>query len=79
MLGRETSTYDYLGPQRAFESWGNSDLVQRRPIRLVRCDFASPIRVVTDYFGKPRNEKTPMPGPFELPAGGTLLKIWPTE
>jgi alpha-L-arabinofuranosidase len=37
----------------------------------------SPIRVDRDYFGHPRNANNPMPGPFELPAGKVLLKIWP--
>jgi alpha-L-arabinofuranosidase len=37
----------------------------------------SPIRVDRDYFGNPRNEQNPVPGPFELPPGKVLLKIWP--
>jgi alpha-L-arabinofuranosidase len=37
----------------------------------------SPIRVDRDYFGQPRNAQNPIPGPFELPAGKVLLKIWP--
>ena len=38
----------------------------------------SPIRLNTDYFGKPRNEQNPFPGPFELPQGGKqVLKVWP--
>jgi hypothetical protein len=37
----------------------------------------SPIRVDRDFFGQPRNEQNPMPGPFELPPGKVLLKIWP--
>ena len=37
----------------------------------------SGIRVDTDYFGKPRNEANPMPGPFEHPgAGRIVLKVW---
>jgi alpha-N-arabinofuranosidase len=35
------------------------------------------IRVNTDYFGKPRNEANPTPGPFENPgAGKVVLKVW---
>ncbi len=35
------------------------------------------IRVNTDYSGKPRNEASPFPGPFENPAAGRLvLKVW---
>ncbi len=37
----------------------------------------APIRVNTDYSGKPRNEASPFPGPFENPAAGRLvLKVW---
>ena len=37
----------------------------------------TPIRVNTDYFGKPRNEANPTPGPFENPGAGPLiLKVW---
>jgi alpha-N-arabinofuranosidase len=37
----------------------------------------TPIRVNTDYFGKPRNEAHPTPGPFENPgAGRFVLKVW---
>ncbi len=37
----------------------------------------SPIRVNTDYFGKPRDEKNPTPGPFENPVHGDLkIKVW---
>ena len=35
------------------------------------------IRVDTDYFGRPRNEAHPMPGPFENhEAGRIALKVW---
>jgi alpha-N-arabinofuranosidase len=38
----------------------------------------SPLRISTDYFGKKRNERNPLPGPFELPTGGEQrLKVWP--
>jgi alpha-N-arabinofuranosidase len=33
----------------------------------------SPIRINTDYFGKPRNADNPFPGPLELPEGGKLV------
>ena len=37
----------------------------------------SAIRVNTDYFGKPRNESNPMPGPFENPGAGRIaMKVW---
>ena len=37
----------------------------------------SPIRVDTDYFGKPRSESNPTPGPFERPGmGEARLKVW---
>ena len=37
----------------------------------------SEIRVDTDYFGKPRKESNPMPGPFEHPgAGRIVLNVW---
>jgi alpha-N-arabinofuranosidase len=36
-----------------------------------------PIRIITDYFGKMRNESNPTPGPFENPGTGPLsLKVW---
>ncbi len=36
-----------------------------------------PIRVTTDYFGKPRNEANPTVGPFENPGTGRLsVKVW---
>ena len=38
----------------------------------------SPLRLNADYFGKPRAEANPFPGPFELPEGGTQrLRVWP--
>jgi len=38
----------------------------------------SPITIVTDYFGKPRNPANPTPGPFEAPGTGVLtMKVWP--
>ena len=37
----------------------------------------SPIRIDTDYFGKPRNSSDPTPGPFESPGTGDVtLKVW---
>ena len=37
----------------------------------------SAIRVNRDYYGHLRKGENPAPGPFELPAGKTRLKIWP--
>ncbi|MCB9782713.1 MAG: right-handed parallel beta-helix repeat-containing protein [Candidatus Omnitrophica bacterium] len=38
----------------------------------------SPLRVDHDYFGNPRSESHPFPGPFELHLGGQQsLKVWP--
>ena len=38
----------------------------------------TPLRIATDYLGRPRNERNPFPGPLELPAGGRhVLKVWP--
>lgn len=31
----------------------------------------TPLSLDTDYFGKPRNQKNPTPGPFENPSAGT--------
>jgi alpha-N-arabinofuranosidase len=37
----------------------------------------SPIRIDTDYFGKPRDEANPAPGPFEgIVPGSHSLKVW---
>jgi len=37
----------------------------------------SSLRIDTDYFGRPRNQETPTPGPFEQPgAGAVVLKVW---
>jgi alpha-L-arabinofuranosidase len=37
----------------------------------------TPIRVITDYFGKSRSELNPTPGPIENPGTGLLsLKVW---
>ena len=37
----------------------------------------SPLKINTDYSGKPRNETNPKPGPFENPENGpVMLKIW---
>ncbi|MDD4267633.1 MAG: right-handed parallel beta-helix repeat-containing protein [Pirellulales bacterium] len=37
----------------------------------------SPLKVDTDYFGKPRSEERPTAGPFENPAAGPIvLKVW---
>jgi alpha-N-arabinofuranosidase len=37
----------------------------------------SPLRIDTDYFGRPRNKTHPSPGPFEKPGQGELiLKLW---
>ncbi len=36
-----------------------------------------PIRIGTDYFGRPRDPENPTPGPFEKPpAGGVRLRVW---
>ena len=35
----------------------------------------SPLRIDTDYFGKPRNAAKPAAGPFEAPATGSF-KVW---
>jgi alpha-N-arabinofuranosidase len=38
----------------------------------------SPIRIVSDYLGRTRNEANPGPGPFENPGSGRIrLKVWP--
>ncbi|MFO7906342.1 MAG: carbohydrate-binding protein [Pirellulaceae bacterium] len=40
----------------------------------------SAYRLDTDYFGRPRNEDNPLPGPFALPDGETWeWKIWPVN
>ncbi|MGO8690914.1 MAG: right-handed parallel beta-helix repeat-containing protein, partial [Thermoguttaceae bacterium] len=37
----------------------------------------TPLRIDTDYFGNPRNDAHPTPGPFENPGTGPLtLKVW---
>jgi hypothetical protein len=37
----------------------------------------SPLKIDTDYFGKPRNAAKPTAGPFENPGTGPLkLKVW---
>jgi alpha-N-arabinofuranosidase len=37
----------------------------------------TPVCINTDYFGKPRDESNPAPGPFENPGQGNLkLKVW---
>ena len=37
----------------------------------------SPLKLDTDYFGKPRSAANPTPGPFENPGTGPLtLKVW---
>jgi alpha-N-arabinofuranosidase len=37
----------------------------------------SPLKLDTDYFGKPRDPAHPTPGPFETPGTGPLtLKVW---
>jgi alpha-N-arabinofuranosidase len=37
----------------------------------------SPLKIDTDYFGKPRDPKHPSAGPFENPGAGELiLKVW---
>ncbi|MEW6195383.1 MAG: right-handed parallel beta-helix repeat-containing protein [Bacteroidota bacterium] len=36
----------------------------------------SPVSIIRDYFGKPRNEANPAPGPFEKPGDGLIsLKV----
>ncbi len=38
----------------------------------------SPLRITRDYFGKPRHQANPAPGPFADPASGMLsVKVWP--
>ncbi|UCF15355.1 MAG: carbohydrate-binding protein [Phycisphaerales bacterium] len=40
----------------------------------------SSYRIDTDYFGKPRNAATPVPGPFAQSKRGKLtFKVWPIE
>jgi alpha-N-arabinofuranosidase len=40
----------------------------------------TPLRVDTDYFGKPRNPQNPFPGPFEITkAGKQEIKVWPKQ
>jgi alpha-N-arabinofuranosidase len=37
----------------------------------------TPIRLDTDYLGRPRNASNPTPGPFENPGSGAVsLKVW---
>jgi alpha-N-arabinofuranosidase len=37
----------------------------------------SPLKIDTDYSGKPRNKTNPTPGPFERPGDGALrIRIW---
>ncbi|MCX7425728.1 MAG: right-handed parallel beta-helix repeat-containing protein [Planctomycetia bacterium] len=37
----------------------------------------TPLKIDTDYFGKPRDPASPTPGPFEKPgAGPVVLKVW---
>jgi hypothetical protein len=37
----------------------------------------SPLRIDADYFGKPRNQTNPTPGPFESPGSGSItLTVW---
>ena len=39
----------------------------------------SPLKIDRDYFGQPRNETHPTPGPFEISKSGTqTIKVWPT-
>ena len=40
----------------------------------------SPYRLDRDYWGRPRDASSRMPGPFALPEGGThTLRLWPKE
>jgi hypothetical protein len=42
----------------------------------------SPVRIDTDYFGKPRHSTNPFPGPFEISAkasGIQEFKVWPVK
>jgi alpha-N-arabinofuranosidase len=40
----------------------------------------SPIKIGTDYFGKPCNAANPTPEPFEAPGTGMLtIKVWPVR
>ncbi|MDE3067516.1 MAG: right-handed parallel beta-helix repeat-containing protein [Verrucomicrobiota bacterium] len=37
----------------------------------------APIQIATDYFGRPRNEANPAPGPFANPGNGLVtLEVW---
>ena len=37
----------------------------------------TPLKIDTDYFGKPRNPANPAPGPFESPGTGKIeLRVW---
>jgi alpha-N-arabinofuranosidase len=37
----------------------------------------TPLKIDTDFFGKPRDPASPTPGPFEKPgAGPVVLKVW---
>jgi alpha-N-arabinofuranosidase len=36
----------------------------------------SPVRIDTDFFGKPRNIDNPFPGPFELARSAERLQVW---
>jgi len=39
----------------------------------------TPVKIATDYFGKPRDPAKPFPGPFEVTtAGKQEIKVWPT-
>ena len=40
----------------------------------------SPVKIDTDYFGKPRSEANPSAGPFEHPGASPLkLRVWPSS
>lgn len=40
----------------------------------------TPVKIDTDYFGKPRDPKNPTPGPFEDPGTGRItIKVWPIK
>jgi alpha-N-arabinofuranosidase len=40
----------------------------------------APLRIDTDYFGRPRDENNPFPGPFEIgDRGPRSIKLWPQQ
>jgi len=39
----------------------------------------SPYRLDTDYLGNERDAANPFPGPFEMPEGKHVVKVWPVD